>query len=365
MAQMPLEIVEIGNIPNEWINQSISLANSLQNEFIYLKLSETDAQRFQVFAYDHIKAPDFMTTMEKIRSELRGFHPYLLAFVDSKLDGEDYTNIFGSVRSEKGLGVVTIANVPKIIIAPEKMTSYFLYYLARYTLSYIMPSHKNHDDTRGCVYDRKVSKTDILKSMRARAMCNECRQKLLSEETALSPGQFMALDKLFDMCGKILESGFDEKNNKKPTPRAFIGSSTEGLKIANKVQSLLEYDLDAEVWNQGTVFGLGDATLEALEQAVLTYQFGIFIFTPDDRIDMRGESKSVARDNVIFELGLFIGKLTRRRAFVIHPAKNAIALPSDLYGITTATYDPDKTNLDASLGPSCQKIREAVSRITN
>jgi predicted nucleotide-binding protein len=53
--------------------------------------------------------------------------------------------------------------------------------------------------------------------------------------------------------------------------RTFISSSTEGLPIANKLQMLLDSDLAVEVWNQGTVFGLGDVTLEALERAVLSF----------------------------------------------------------------------------------------------
>ncbi|HEV7738151.1 MAG TPA: nucleotide-binding protein [Chlamydiales bacterium] len=360
---MPVEIIEVGNIPTEWVDQALSLAHSVQNEFSYLRLAEADAQHFQIYVSDHVKAPEFMDSMEEVRSNLRGFHPYLLAFIDAELDGEDYSNIFGSNRGEKGIGVLTIANVPSIIIAPDRMSSYLLYYLARYTLSYIVPKHKNHDETRGCVYDRKINKLDLLESMKARSICKDCRTSLLSSETALSPRQFIALDKMFDMSGKILEGSLAPKGENKSLPRAFVGSSSEGLEIANKVQALLEYDLDSEIWNQGTIFGLGEATLEALEQAVLAYDFAIFIFTPDDQLHTRGEFKPVARDNVVLELGLFIGKLTRRRAFVIHPAKKAIALPSDLAGITMATYDPDKANLAAALGPACQKIREAVKRI--
>jgi predicted nucleotide-binding protein len=365
MAQMPVEIIEVGNVPTEWVNQALSLANSSQSEFIYLRLSEADAQHFQMYAFDHVKAPEFLDSIEQVRKNLGGFHPYLLALIDAELDGVTYSNLFGYSYPRKGLAVLTIANVPGIIIAPEMMAAYFLYYLARYTLRYVVPSHRNHVDpaSMGCVYDLKLNKPDLLKSMKARSICNECRKSLLSEQTALSPRQFVALDKMFDMSGKILEGNVESQVKKKSLPRAFLGSSVEGLEIANKVQVLLEYDLNVEIWNQGTVFGLGDATLEALEQAVLTYDFGIFIFTPDDQIHIRGTFKPVARDNVVFELGLFIGKLTRKRAFVIHPAKKAIALPSDLAGITTATYDPDKPNPAAALGPTCQKIREAVKRI--
>jgi predicted nucleotide-binding protein len=241
------------------------------------------------------------------------------------------------------------------------MTAYFLYYLARYTLSFIVPAHKNHDDTRECVYDRKVNKLDLLKSMRARSLCDDCRKALLNGDSPLSPRQLTAVDKIFDLSGKFLSQ--NERDAKEPRlPRTFIGSSTEGLPVANKLQSLLEHDVDAEIWNQGTVFGLGDSTLEALEAGVQVYEFGVFVFTPDDQLQTRGITKSVARDNVIFELGLFVGKLSRRHAFVINPAKNAISLPSDLAGIATATYDPDKPNLAAALGPACQRIREAVAR---
>jgi len=364
MAQMPIEIVEVGNTPTEWVNQALSLANSVQNEFLYVRMSEDDAQSFQMYAFDHVMAAEFINSMEQVRISLGGYHPYLVAIIDANLDNTELTNLFASHRAQKGLSVITVANVPSIIIPPDRMSSYLLYYLARYTLSYIMPSHENHEDTRGCVYDKKTSKLDILKSMKARSICNECRQALLSAKTALSPKQFIALDKMFDMSGKILEGRLEVHDKKDLLPRAFIGSSSEGLEIANNIQTLLEYELHSEIWNQGTIFGLGDATLEALEQAVLAYDFGIFVFTPDDQLHSRGEFKPVARDNVIFELGLFIGKLTRKRAFIIHPAKKAIALPSDLAGITTATYDPGRPNLAAALGPACQKIRDAAKRIS-
>jgi predicted nucleotide-binding protein len=59
---------------------------------------------------------------------------------------------------------------------------------------------------------------------------------------------------------------------------------------------------------------------------------------------------------------LFIGKLTRWRAFVVRPQGATVVLPSDFQGITTAEYDPAATNLATALGLVCQKIREAVDR---
>ena len=38
----------------------------------------------------------------------------------------------------------------------------------------------------------------------------------------------------------------------------------------------------------------------------MNYDFGIFVFGDDDRLESRGEIRTVARDNVLFEFGLFV-----------------------------------------------------------
>ena len=146
--------------------------------------------------------------------------------------------------------------------------------------------------------------------------------------------------------------------------RIFIGSSSEGLPVARKLQASLSEEFVVEIWNQGTVFGLGTHTLEALEEAVQDYNYGVFVFTPDDELLSRGETKPVARDNVIFELGLFTGGLGRTRAFIVKPKGKSISLPTDLAGITTAIYDQKNSNLAAAVEPACEKIREAI-KLTN
>ncbi|HEX2690048.1 MAG TPA: hypothetical protein VHN14_25705, partial [Kofleriaceae bacterium] len=57
--------------------------------------------------------------------------------------------------------------------------------------------------------------------------------------------------------------------------------------------------------------------------------------------------------------GLFMGALGRARTFIVHSRTNPPVLPSDLAGITPATYE-DRDNLDAALGPVCTKIRRAI-----
>jgi hypothetical protein len=361
MAQLPVEIVMIGEIPGDQLERAVSTANTVQDEIIFSFFPETGLNEFRVLAFDHVVSDDIMDRMSDVRIARRGYHPYLLSFIDAALDGREYTNIFGSDRADEGLAVFTIRNVPDVILPRERLVAYFLYYMAKATLSFLVPGQKNHTDRRGCVYDKKLDKTDLLHSMRARAFCDECRRSVLSRQT-VSSHQFLALDKLFAACGDLLRDDPRDHVAVDPRPRAFIGSSSEGLRIAQEMKRQLTDDLAIEIWNEGTVFGLGDATLEALERAVLSYDYGVFVFTPDDELHTRGEVKAVARDNVLFELGLFTGKLTRRRAFVVHPAGRAVALPSDLAGITTAVYDHSNTDLAAALGTACSSIRAAVQK---
>jgi predicted nucleotide-binding protein with TIR-like domain len=141
-------------------------------------------------------------------------------------------------------------------------------------------------------------------------------------------------------------------------PSMFIGSSSEGKRIAETVQLVLDEEIDCTVWNQG-VFGLSGGTLESLVAAVDDYDFATLVLTPDDLLEKRDQKGRSPRDNVLFELGLFMGALGRDRTFIVHSRTTPPMLPSDLAGITPATYE-ERSNLEAALGPACTRIKRAI-----
>jgi predicted nucleotide-binding protein len=147
-------------------------------------------------------------------------------------------------------------------------------------------------------------------------------------------------------------------------PRIFIGSSTESIDISYAIQENLESYSEVTVWSQG-IFELSKYTLDSLIDALDEFDFGVFVFSPDDLTIMRNQEKQVARDNVVFELGLFLGRLGKERSFIIIPrGYEDFHLPTDLAGITPATFEPDRQdeNLNAALGPACNKIRKALEK---
>lgn len=360
MAQMPIEVVNVGDVSSERVAQAMKVANSLQSEFIYLALPETDAQYLRLHAFNYVYAPEFLDAMEQARANSRGFHPYLVAFVDGKMDGEDFGNIFSSCREEKGLGVTTIFGVPEVIIPSDRMVAYFLYYLAKNTIKFIVPEPMNHEETRGCVYDQKIVKPDLIKSMRARSFCDECRKKLLAARSFLSPSQVRALESMFAECGEIIDREKVKQAETSNRPRVFIGSSTEGIGIAEIIQLGLEHIAECTIWSQG-VFGLSMGTLESLVNGVSRFEYAVLILTPDDVTTKRSTTANTPRDNVLFELGLFMGALGRAHTFIVYGRDDKIDLPTDLAGVAAATFARRAdNNLEAALGPVCTRLKREM-----
>src|SRR5262249_22204949 len=101
-----------------------------------------------------------------------------------------------------------------------------------------------------------------------------------------------------------------------PNPSLFIGSSSEGLPAAHALQAELEQVCEPRVWSQG-VFGPTGTTIGSLLEMTQSSDFAALVLTPDDSVVTRGADVTVARDNVVFELGLFLGTLGPRRVFII------------------------------------------------
>lgn len=119
-------------------------------------------------------------------------------------------------------------------------------------------------------------------------------------------------------------------------PRIFIGSSREGLPIATRIKEYFSTDFDCRLWSDD-IFKFNDNYLETLMKEASLFDFGFLVFTKDDLIKSRGNEQTAPRDNVLFEYGLFLGRLGRERAFVIHDRE--VKLPSDLQGISLAAFE--------------------------
>ena len=145
-------------------------------------------------------------------------------------------------------------------------------------------------------------------------------------------------------------------------PSLFIGSSWESRDIAYAAQENLEDVAVPIVWTQG-LFRLSRPVLESLVEELNGIDFGLFVFAPDDVTKIRSAELQTTRDNVIFELGLFIGSLGQKRCFIIQPREVPdFHLPTDLLGFITANFEQPRRRewLQAALGPAYNRIRREI-----
>ena len=117
--------------------------------------------------------------------------------------------------------------------------------------------------------------------------------------------------------------------------RLFIGSSTEGLDVAQKVKDFFSVDFECSLWNDD-IFKYNGNYLETLLKEANLFDYGILVFTKDDFTKSREKQFDSPRDNVVFEFGLFLGRLGQENAFILQ--EENVKLPSDLLGITHATF---------------------------
>jgi predicted nucleotide-binding protein len=145
--------------------------------------------------------------------------------------------------------------------------------------------------------------------------------------------------------------------------RVFIISSAEALEIARTIQNAFDHDpFNVAVWTDG-VFRASHYSIESLERALDQSDVAIAVAQPDDITESRGQRLATPRDNVIFELGFFMGRLGRHRALLVEPRGEEIKLPTDLAGINTITYRYDAADLTRSLATACNRLRDIIREL--
>jgi hypothetical protein len=119
----------------------------------------------------------------------------------------------------------------------------------------------------------------------------------------------------------------------------FVASSSEQLGVVKEIAATINKSrhLHARPW-QEKVFEFSKTYIESLERELDRADFAIAVLTGDDASNVRGKQVNLPRDNVIFELGLFTGRLGRERCFFFVDADSDTTIASDLSGVQAVTF---------------------------
>ena len=151
----------------------------------------------------------------------------------------------------------------------------------------------------------------------------------------------------------------DQKRNEKP--HVVLVSSKEALPIVEEIESLLRAeDYLVRPWHSGGVFELSAYPIPSLTQALDEADFVIVVAQGDDRTVTRHKQRSTPRDNVTFEMGMAIGKVSLDRTIIV-AASDKTELGTDLNGVTVARYRSDQKLADA-LRPVCTDIKKHINQ---
>ncbi len=138
-------------------------------------------------------------------------------------------------------------------------------------------------------------------------------------------------------------------------PRIFLGSSAEHLAVLEQVENALKSIGDCQRWTGA--FTTNKSNLDSLIQQTRISDFSVLIAMKDDILIEKGQTKEVARDNMIFEFGLFLGAAGIRKSFLL--VEEGIDLPTDLDGITMHKFTQQAGKYN-SLDEVCKTLIKTI-----
>jgi len=143
-------------------------------------------------------------------------------------------------------------------------------------------------------------------------------------------------------------------------PTIFIGSTGERTDIADAMVQHLSGVAEVTHWEDA--FPPGPTIYDNLMSLKDNFDFAVFVLTADDFIKSKEKEHMVPRDNVIFELGLFLGSIGTGRVFAVIDRNVPTKLPTDLTGVVYLNYDPNRKDgkVGPALRPACISIKEQV-----
>ena len=141
-----------------------------------------------------------------------------------------------------------------------------------------------------------------------------------------------------EVVEKSKTAGFVPRTSpKKLSNKVFVihGHDVAALQIVARF--LEKLGLEAIILNEQP--NQGKTIIEKFEDCASEVGFAVVLLTPDDLAAAVGATQiSRARQNVIFELGYFAGKLGRGKACLLR--RGDMEIPSDLYGVIYTELDP-------------------------
>lgn len=119
-------------------------------------------------------------------------------------------------------------------------------------------------------------------------------------------------------------------------PRILIAAAHENNAFVEKLSERINLFAKVLPWYGFKYLYYGKSILEAIQSESVKCDYAIFVIDGTDEVKIKGKKMPVARDNVIFEYGIFISKIGPRNCFFLvnekQKGKNKVRIPTDFAG---------------------------------
>lgn len=246
--QVPIELLILDEGNKEIVNQAISVLNNSQDTFRYSILSCPKIDD-PIYQQKELSTTEIYSFLDKVRLEIKGYHPHIICVIDRYLSGKKLFNIFASLERIKGnitgRGIVTSYQVTHLI-EDIPLQVYFQFYFLIKSLRFLVREKMGHKERRYCIYDQKINKRDLYKIMQYGTFCLECNDKIRSLITSEQMGSVR----------KVIGTISDISHSK--TPRKAFYNLHEKIGSSNSIR------IENEKKEQKNLF---EETIELIKKA--------------------------------------------------------------------------------------------------
>ena len=120
MAQLPVEIMNLLSDGSAGLTLALAEAARVQQEFDFTLLDSTYADAMRLHVRRDTHSGTFFDALSTKKREWRGYHPFIVAFLDCALHSDKWGNLFSSRCAENGLAIVTHAGVTELIVPADE-----------------------------------------------------------------------------------------------------------------------------------------------------------------------------------------------------------------------------------------------------
>ena len=190
--------------------------------------------------------------------------------------------------------------------------------------SFNIPNNKYKQEYEGATFRLFLGSDDIVKTQ---------KEDIQKQITVLE--SFLERLSLIPATVEIAKNEFKVEN--KSTKKVFIVNGHNNEIKQTAARTLSQLKLEPIILHEQAE--QGRTIIEKFEQNSSDVNFAIILLTADDEGKAKRESdyKTRARQNVVFEMGYFIGKLGRENVFLL--LENGVDKPGDLDGIVYTPID--------------------------